>query len=112
MSEATLNSLVNSLGFGAILAFFVWHFVSKAIPEIIKSFREELAAERIARKEDAQANRDESRANRDAIERLGERFERMTERIEDCQSCQHWSPRSQPPGTISLPTTPGQGKTP
>lgn len=77
MTEQAWTAIIGQLGIAGIFAVFMWHLITKGIPDLISGFRAELAEERASRKE-------QHRANVDSLERLGERMDRLTEAVETC----------------------------
>ena len=72
------GNLLAQLGIASVLAFFMWHLISKSVPDLITGFREELAQERRERTE--QTNRFAQ-----CIDRLTVHIDNLTEKVQNMQ---------------------------
>lgn len=75
MTEQMMATLLGQLGVAGTLAFFMWHLISKSVPDLIAGFRAELNEERAARRE-------QNQAIIASIDRLTAHLDNLTERIE------------------------------
>lgn len=93
MTDAAWANLIGQLGIGAVLAFFMWHLISKSVPDLIAGFRDELRSERVS-------CREQHAATVAAIKELTTQLDKLAERVEaavaHAEHCPHWRPAKQP----------------